>query len=369
MAMPKSSKTKLCYGLLAGVLVIGLIGWLVKSHTQSKPIAVEIPLVRTQAVSFGETGQSYTYAGEVRGRYESQLAFQVSGKIVKRQIEVGSVVKAGATLMQIDPIDIRQGVDSRDAQLEAAQSQYKLAKDDLDRFRKLYEGRFMSEAEFDRYQNAFNSAAAALRQAKAQYRQYTNQLQYCNLYADSAGVVMGIDAEVGQIVSPGERVVTLVRSGEREIEINVPENRLQDLNKGQNIRVTFWALPQVALRGKIREIAPMADQVTRTYKVRISLPNTPSEIKLGMTATVKLTDVAGEETAYIPLSAIYQSGATPAVWIVRNGKAALRPVKTGEFGDEQVQVLEGLRDGDIIVTAGVHKLREGEKVRAGDDAQ
>jgi multidrug efflux system membrane fusion protein len=369
MAMPKSSKTKLYCGLLVGVIVICLVVWMAKGRSQSNTTVEDIQLVRTQVVSFGEAGQSYTYAGEVRGRYESQLAFQVSGKIVKRQVELGSIVKAGETLMQIDPIDIRQGFDSRDAGLQAAQSQFKLAKDNLDRFKELYEQKFMSKAEFDRYQNAYDSAEAVLRQAKAQYKQGANQLQYCNLYADSAGVVMAINAEIGQIVGPGQPVVTVVRSGEREIEINVPENRLQDLNKEQRIEVTFWALPNVAVEGKVREVAPMADKVTRTYKVRISLLNPPPELKLGMTATAKVVDAVGQATAYVPLSAIYQSGDTPAVWVVSNGKADLRPIKIGEFGDEQVQVLSGLRGGDTIVTAGVHKLREGEKVRTGDDVE
>jgi multidrug efflux system membrane fusion protein len=367
--MPKSSKTKLYCGLLVGVIVICLIVWMVKGHSRSKATVDDIPLVRTQVVSFSGAGQSYTYAGEVRGRYESQLAFQVSGKIIKRQVELGSIVKAGATLMQIDPIDVQQGVDSRDAGLEAAQSQFKLAKDNLDRFRELYEQKFMSKAEFDRYQNAYDSAEAVLRQAKAQYRQGANQLQYCNLYADSAGVVMSIDAEIGQIVGPGQHVLTLVRSGEREIEINVPENRLQDLNKEQHIVVTFWALPNLMAEGKVREVSPMADKITRTYKVRISLLNPPSELKLGMTATAKVMDATDQLATYIPLSSIYQSEENPAVWVVCDGKANLRPVKIGEFGDEQVQVLAGLHDGDTIVTAGVHKLREGEKVRMGENVQ
>ncbi|MCP6429087.1 efflux RND transporter periplasmic adaptor subunit, partial [Klebsiella pneumoniae] len=85
-------------------------------------------------------------------------------------------------------------------------------------------------------------------------------------------------------------VLTIVQDGEREVEINVPENRIEELRKAQQLKVTFWALSNVILDGKVREIAPMADPVTRTYKVRISLLNPPPEMKLGMTAAVSLSD-------------------------------------------------------------------------------
>ena len=114
-------------------------------------------------------------------------------------------------------------------------------------------------------------------------------------------------------------------------------------------------------------MAPIADKVSRTYKVRIQLVNPPPELKLGMTASVSVANVGQQTAVVVPLSAIYQTGASPSVWIVKDGTASLRPVKIGEFGDGSVQVLEGLADKDIIITAGVHKLKEGQKVRLAGD--
>ena len=168
------------------------------------------------------------------------------------------------------------------------------------------------------------------------------------------------------MVSAGQAVVTLVQDGEREIEIDVPENRYEDILKAKEIRVSFWALPDRIIEGKVREISPMADKTSRTYKVRIQLTNPPTELKLGMTASVTTsvnTGNASNSLTYIPLSAIYQTGSTPSVWVVSAGAVSLRPVKLGNFGDSSVQVLSGLKDQDIIVTAGVHKLKEGQKVR------
>jgi len=115
--------------------------------------------------------------------------------------------------------------------------------------------------------------------------------------------------------------------------------------------------------GTVREIAPIADKISRTYKVRIHLINPPPEMKLGMTASVNTSVENLQESIFIPISAVYQTGATPSVWVVNNNIATLRPVKIGNFGDGTVQVLEGLKNNDIIITAGVHKLKEGQKVR------
>ena len=122
--------------------------------------------------------------------------------------------------------------------------------------------------------------------------------------------------KMGQVVSAGQTVLTVVQDGEREVEISVPENRIEELRKAQQLKVTFWALSNIMVDGRIREIAPMADQATRTYKVRISLLNSPPEIKLGMTAAATVLSGSSRQTVTIPLAAIYQNGDTPAVWVV-----------------------------------------------------
>lgn len=364
-------KKRLSYGLAAVALIlcaaVGAVLW--RNHNAPKVVQEDVPLVRTMVVGLTDAAQNYTYAGEVRGRYEKPLSFQVSGKIIKRHVELGSVVQPGDALMEIDPKDIQQSVNSSLAQVSAAQAQLDLASKNLARYRQLYEQNAISKAQYDQFVSAYDSAVAALRQASAQYAESANQLEYTTLRADSAGVISSVDAEVGQVVAAGQRVLTLVQEGEREVEINVPENRIDALRKAKQIKVSFWALPNVSVDGQVREIAPMADKVMRTYKVRISLLNPVPEIKLGMTATVTVGGVESQQAvAFVPLSAIYQTGDTPAVWVVEDGAVKLRPVRIGAFGDNQVQVLAGLQNGDVVVTAGVHKLREGQRVRIAGDS-
>jgi membrane fusion protein, multidrug efflux system len=367
--LTKIPKRKIYYGLAATVLVLCSIGGIVwNAHRQTKVVVEDITAVQTAVIGAATAAQEYTYSGEVRGRYESQLAFQVSGKIVTRNVELGSVIRNGDVLMQIDPKDIQQTVNSTSAQVSSAESQLRLAESNLNRFRQLYEDGAVGRMTYEQYVSAYEVATAAVQQASAQHSQGANQLDYSLLRADKSGVVSAIKAEVGQVVSAGQPVLTIVQDGEREVEISVPENRIEELRKAQQIKVTFWALSNVSVEGNVREIAPMADPLTRTYKVRISLLNPPSEMKLGMTAAVSLLDNETQPTATIPLAAIYQNGDTPCVWVVTDDTVALRPIKTGKFGNGTIQVVAGLQQGDRIVTAGVHKLNEGQKVKLGGDS-
>lgn len=364
------TKRKLYYSSGAGIIALCLTaGIWFSSHAKPITAVEDVPLVRTETVGFVEAVGGYAYSGEVRGRYESQLAFQVNGKIIKRNVELGSTVQPGDVLMQIDQNDIQQGVNASRAQVAAAESQLSLAEANLERYSQLYEQNVISRAELDRLHSVRDSAAAAMQQAAAKHTESAYQLGYTNLRADSAGVIANINAEVGQVVGAGQSVLTLVQDGEREVEISVPENRIEELRKASQLKVKFWALPNVVVDGKIREISPIADKITRTYKVRISLLNPPQELKLGMTATVNTANAGSQTAVYIPLSAVYQNGNIPNVWILNNSVVNLRPVKIGMFSNGKVQVLEGINNGDVIVTAGVHKLREGQKARTAGDVQ
>ncbi len=352
--------------LSAAILTALLIGGtLAGKGLFIKPVEAEmIPVVRTQTVALAEQGENYDYSGEVRGRYETQLGFRVGGKILSRNVELGSRVQPGDVLMTLDGDDLQQALRQNDAQVFAAQSQSEMARANLKRYEQLYHQGAVSKAEYDRYKTEHDTAVGGLRQAAAQYNQGANQVNYSVLRADASGVIASLDAEIGQVVSQGQKVLTLVRYGEKEVEINVPENRIEELRNAGTCRVAFWALPQVKLTGKVREIAPMADKTARTFRVRIALQNPPEEIRLGMTANVSVAAGKGR-CIRLPVAAIYQTQDEPQVWVVKNGVVELRSVKIAAFADEQVEILSGLNDGDVVVTAGVHKLWAGQKVRTG----
>lgn len=305
------------------------------------------------------------YTGDVRARYETALGFRVPGKIVSRDVEVGTRVKRGQTLARLDPSDFRLNIESAQSQLAAAQADYLQAKDDLQRYRNLFDQKFISAAEFDRRQNAYVVAKAKLEQAQAQLGVTRNQSAYTTLRADQDGIITAVAAEVAQVVAAGQEVVRLARLDEKEVVVNVPESRLDQLKGADQVSITLWAQPDAKFAGRIREVSPSADRVTRTYTVKVTLLRPTADVQLGMTANVLLGTASDPAVIRLPLTALYQQGQQPAVWTVdpKTSAVVLTPVQIARYTQEAVEIASGLKPGDVVVRAGVHKLSPGQKVR------
>ena len=325
----------------------------------------EIRPVTAVKVAAANGGQDVRYTGDVRARYETALGFRVPGKIVVREVEVGSRVKRGQLLARLDPSDFRLNIEAARSQLAAAQADFLQAKDDLARYRNLHEQKFISAAEFDRRQNAYNVAKARLEQAKAQLGVTQNQSAYTTLRADQDGIITAIAAEVGQVVSAGQEVMRLARLEEKEVVISVPESRLAELEPTSEVTITLWAQPDTKFTGRIREISPSADPVTRTYTVKVTLLKPSADVQLGMTANVLLGTEGSHPIIRLPLTALYQQGEQPAVWVIdpQTSAVVLTPVEVARYTQEAVEISSGLKAGDVVVRAGVHKLTAGQKVR------
>lgn len=356
-----ANQKKIAAALAVVALAAG--GTLLYRNITAKPEPARVvPLVRTVTVGATAAEAGSVYPGEVRGRYESQLAFQVAGKINARLVNTGDRVTNGQVLLTLDPKDVNQSVEAADAQLASAAANHKLAADNAARYNSLYAQGAVSEAVRDQYNTQLEAASAALRQAQAQANVSGNQLGYTQLVSDADGVISSISTEIGQVVAAGTPIVTVVRSGQREIHINVPEDAHVQL--GQPAQVSFWALPGITASGTVREIAPMADPVTRTYKVCIAVPDLPAEARLGMTARVTLLSGAdGARQLVLPANALYQVSDKPQVWLVRDKRVQLTDIKIAGYDGNRVRVAAGLAPGDVVVTAGLNKLTPGQEVR------
>ncbi|MBR6711666.1 MAG: efflux RND transporter periplasmic adaptor subunit [Selenomonadaceae bacterium] len=343
---------------LSGVIVASLllIGCSKEDTQAPKP-----PLVKVQQVEAANAAQEENYSGVVRGRYETNLSFQVGGKIISRDVQTGSRVRAGDVLMTLDPKDIVEQARSAEAQVASTRAQLQLAKANLDRYAELFKSEAIAAAVLDQYQTQYDAAQAAYDAAVAQAQQTRNALDYTTLTANADGVISDIQAEVGQVVAAGQSVLTLVQAGELEVVASIPENKISAVQIGQRVSITFWATGN-EITGTVREIAPMADSAARTFTVKISIPDT-SNIQLGMTANV-ITRETSASAIVLPMTAIYQTGDAAQVWIVEGGKVMLKAVEVTAFDDNSVQV-RGLKAGDVVVVAGVNKLRDGQEVRTG----
>lgn len=345
---------------LSGVLAINFL----LSGCSDKEVAIQKPpVVKVQKISLSNAAQVENYSGVVRGRYETNLSFQVGGKIISRDVQAGSLVRAGEILMTLDPKDIAEQSRSADAQVASTRAQLQLARSNLERYTELFKAEAIAAVVLDQYKTQFDAAQAAYDSAVAQAQQSQNALDYTTLTANADGVISVINAEVGQVVAAGQTVLTLVQTNELEVVVNIPENKISDVQIGQNVTVEFWATND-SVSGTVREISPMADSASRTFTVKISLPEVRN-IQLGMTANVLMTSATPTTAIILPLSAIYQTGNAAQVWLVENNKVSTKKIEVTAFDNNNVQV-RGLKSGDTVVIAGVHKLHNGQEVRTGD---
>ena len=325
----------------------------------------EIRPVRVEKIAATPIGTESGYSGEVRARYETPLAFRVPGKIVERKAEVGGLVKAGQVLAQLDTQDFALSKESASAQQASARADFEFAKADLGRYNELLSKRFISQAEFQKRQTAFDTAKARLEQIQAQLKQTQNQVRYTTLTSPEDGVITAVEAESGQVVNAGQVIMKLAQPSEKEVVIAVPESRLAELKQTETIKISLWSDQSKTYSGKIREISPNADPVTRTYSAKISILQASDAIKLGMTASVFFKEMTLKPGYVLPLTALYHTNdKKPAVWVVdADNKVALVPVQMGEYKDNMATILAGLSDGQLVVTAGVHKVFPGQIVR------
>jgi len=317
-----------------------------------------------------DSARAEVYSGDVRARYESQLGFRVNGKIKMRLVDVGAHVAAGQAIAELDPLDLKLQVASAQANLNSARANRDLAQSEYDRFRALLDKHYISRTQFDTQQNNLKAAQAQVAQAQAAAAVAQNQAEYTTLRADHAGIITAISGETGQVVASGQPIATLARDGEIEVEIVVPENRIASYKPGQPALIEAWADAGKQMQGRLREISPEADRVTRTYRVRVSLDAGDSAPRFGQTARVVFADANNAQQNVVPLSALYEQAGKPAVWIVdaQTHQVHLAPVEIAAYREQGVLLAGGLDARQWIVTAGVHKLRDGEPI-APVDAQ
>ena len=342
---------------------------LVAACSKTEPAPEPVRAVRTITVSNDAAGGVHEYAAEVRARTESRLGFRVGGKITRRNVDAGSIVKAGQVLAQLDPQDLKLGQDAARAGWVAADANYAQAAADFKRFKELRDQGFISSAELERRDTALTAAKAQLDQTKAQFSAQGNQAAYAALVADASGVITGVDAEPGMVVASGAPVVRLAHDGPRDVVFSVPEDQVNMIKamaaQPGRFKVRLWGAGGETLSATVREIAASADPMTRTFLVKADLGEASASVRLGQTATmlVEMPKVNGINK--LPLSALKEEQGRTVVWVVdRNSMTVTpQPVKLAGADGNDAVITGGLSAGQIVVTAGVHVLNPGQKVR------
>lgn len=307
-----------------------------------------------------------SYPGEVRARFEPELAFRIGGKVSKRLVEEGQRVKADQPLAELDPQDVRLQLEANRAQMAAAEANLSLVRAERDRYQKLLDRQMVSHSQFDNAENLYRAGLARLKQAKAQFDVAGNQAEYAVLRAPQNGVIAKRQVEVGQVVAAGQTVFTLAADGEREVAIGLPEQQFARFTVGQAVTVELWSHPEQRFEGRIRELSPAADPRSRTFAARIAFTSTQAPAELGQSARVYIAH-AERSPLSVPLSAVTAEQGQAYVWRVgKDNRLERAPVRLGPYGADSVPVLEGLGVNDWVVAAGGHVLRDGQEVRPVD---
>ncbi|QJR37924.1 efflux RND transporter periplasmic adaptor subunit [Gemmatimonas groenlandica] len=311
-----------------------------------------------------DLGAGPTYSGIIVPRVEALVGFQVPGRVVARMVDVGARVAAGTPLARLDARDLALGVESARAALRAADAESQTAAADLARARELHAQRVIADAALERAVAAAASTAARRDDARARVATAENGAQYAILVAPTNGIVTATLAEVGQVVAAGQPAVGIAREGEVEVAADLPERQIQTVRAGAIARVSLVVEESdgaavISWQARVREVAPAADPMTGTYRVRLSLMKGGAPLPtLGRSASVRFTAPRRGGTYSIPATAVVRTRSIPSVWVLgdKRDHVQLRTIEIASMGDGQVIVRRGLAAGDEIVVSGANRL-------------
>jgi RND family efflux transporter MFP subunit len=305
-----------------------------------------------------------SFVGTIRPRIESDLGFRVAGKVSKRLVEVGALVEAGQPLAMLDEVDLNLQAEQAQAELNAATGVLAQAGAAETRAKELRQKGWSTDAQMDQAKAAADEARARLNRAQRSVELTKNSLSYATLVADAPGVVTATLVEPGQVVTAGQTAIRVARLAEKEVVVAIPETLLTRAKSGE-AQVSIWSEPDKRYVAKLRELAPSADPATRTYLAKFSVPDAGNEVQLGMTATLVLSDPASERVARLPLSALFDQGDGPSLYVVdsKTGAITLKRVTVKSYEHNDVLISGGVAEGADVVALGVQKLDPAEKVR------
>lgn len=335
-------------------------------HADAAPVIRPVRTITVEPVTFRMGGSA---TGTIEARADADLGFRIAGKLVERKVDVGSLVKAGDVLAWLDDQDQRNALRTAEANLASAQADQVQARNEESRKRELLANGNAPQAQYDAALLAMRTADAKVVATQAALQSARDRVGYTELRADRDGVVTTIGAEPGQVVEAGQMVVRVAQPEEREAVFNVAETGIRAAPKDPVIEVSLAGAPDIAAVGRVREISPQADPVTRTHTVRIALDNPPDALRLGATVVGRLKQPPAP-VVELPGTALFEEAGRSFVWvvdpkaqIVRRQPVVIRPRDGAGDTDGPVIVTEGLTRGDIVVTAGVHSLSDGQRVR------
>ncbi|PLY37539.1 efflux RND transporter periplasmic adaptor subunit [Pectobacterium carotovorum] len=354
--------SRFAFCLLSAVFLSGC------DSADDAPVPPPVRPVKTQLVMPAMNREPVSLTGEIRPHEETVLGFRLDGRVLNRLVDVGASVKRGDVIATLDARDSENQLRSAQADLASAASAERLAKSNFSRMKALAPGGAIARVQLDEAQANWDAAVSRRESAQATVKGAQERLSYTQLTAAQDGVITTVSVNPGQVVTAGQEVVRLASLDGRDAVFDVPERLVNPSLPARTILVSLLSDPAIQGQGRVRDISPQADPVTRTFRVRVTLTLPPAAMVLGgsVNGAIQQSDTAVIE---LPASALTRQGDKPAVYVV-NAEAQtvrLQPVSVARYSDTAIFVAEGLKQGDRVVTAGVSKLRPDEKIRLSDE--
>jgi RND family efflux transporter MFP subunit len=352
--------------VLAGLTAILLAACQPEADTASP----QVRPVRTVTVVKRDVGEMVSFTGRIQAENEARLAFRIPGRMIERPINVGDHVEPGQVVAKLEPQDELNALRTAQAGVAAAQARLNETQNIFERQKTLLARDIASRAQFEQAEATQKTARAQLDTAEAQLKAAKDRVSYTELRVDAAGTVVATGAEPGEVVQAGHMIVRVARKDGRDAVFDVPAQVLRSAPSDPSITVNLTDDPTVTATGRVREVSPQADPVTRTFEVKVGLTDPPAAMRLGSTIVGRMQlDTA--PVIEIPATALTESDRRPAVWVVdpKSLTVSLRNVEVARNDPATVAISEGLDTGDIVVTAGAQALHPGQKTRLLDSAR
>lgn len=348
------------------VPMIALLGCALLAGCDDRDTAprVELRPVRTIVASLRSEGELVTGTGHIRARTEESLAFRIDGRMTVRRLDVGQVLHPGDVVAELDPRPQQDALRAEQAKLAAQKAALVESSNNVERQRKLLRQGWTTAVRYDAAEKAFRSATAAVQAAEALVHTAEDQLGYTRLRATASGVATATGAEAGEVVRAGQMIAILAHDDGADAVFDVPASLIRQVSPDALVSIALTDDPRVRTTGRVREVAPQADPVTRSFRVKVGLTDRPEAMRLGATVSGQV-HLQATEGIELPATALTSADGRPAVWVVdpKNLTVSLRSVVLARQSSSSVVTSNGLAAGERVVTAGVHALRPGQRVR------
>jgi multidrug efflux pump subunit AcrA (membrane-fusion protein) len=403
--------------IAAGVFLSSCGGSRATSRKEETPAeaAANTPVdVTTAAAIRRDLPRFFEATGSLAGDQQTDVAPQTAGKVVAVGVDIGSFVRRGQMLVKLDDAELKLRVEqaatqvaqakanvrqaeekiglrsgqafdpNRVAEVAAAKVAYDLAERNFRRAEKLIESGDVSRSFYDdqrarrdQTKEQYDVAVAQARQnyagvdvartnvasAESQLALARKNLSYSLIPAPIDGFVAERTADVGEYVSPQQKVATIVRTNPLRIKIDIPEQAIPEVRVGQSVSVTTSAWPDKNFAGRVARIAPSVSAQSRTLSVEAEIDNSSGALKPGQFATVRILQERAEPAVLVPVRALVTEAGVSRVFVIKNGRAEQRVIQTGQTEGDLIEVKNGVAADEQVATSGLERLSDGAPVK------